>query len=618
MPHRDSETSSRLHSKTHVTSPPLADAEDLRNVTDLLANRVRLAPDHICFEVRKPDASPAGPWQQISTAEFTRTVESLAKGMMATGFAPGDTALIMAPTQYLWAVVDHTILFASGIVVPVYDTATLPQLEATLEDARPTHAFVGTREHGDRILEAAEAAGSTPPSIWVFEAETTAEDSLQALTGLGTGVSDEELLARRLTATLDDVATIVYTSGTTGRPKGALITHRNMTGLTLNTAAEYHYLFKESGNTVLFLPLTHVLGRAVQLVCIASGMRVAHLSSAKDMVPALQTLKPTFLMVVPRVLEKIVDAAAGSAREKRLGWAWRMAHRTALAWGKLAERGGGHTSADPSIGLRISHAIFDRIFYRRIRVLLGGKLEHLLSGAATLRPDISLFFTGIGITVIEGYGLTETTAPLTGGRAGSLVAGSVGVPLPGNEVRIGDNGEVEAKGIGVFAGYRRTEDNAEAFTSDGFFRTGDQGELDSAGRLTLTGRLKDTIITSTGRTIAPNAWEQVVEAHPLVAHATMVGTDRPYLTAIVVLDEEFTNLKTPPGITRCEDPAITADVAAAIAEANRLVSPSERVQAQTLIQIHRSRMDDFVTPTLKLKRRELMRECAPLIEAMYE
>lgn len=523
----------------------------------------------------------------------------------------------MAPTQYLWAVVDQAILFASGIVVPVYDTATLPQLEVTLEDAQPTFAFVGMREHGDRIRQAAAAAGSTPPQIWVLEAQDAADDSLETLKKLGTNTSDESLEERRRTATLDDIATIVYTSGTTGRPKGALITHRNMAGLTVNIGAEYNYLFNDSGNTVLFLPLTHVLGRAVQLACISTGMRVAHLSSTKDMVPALAVLKPTFLMVVPRVLEKIVDAAANSARDKKLSWAWRAAHRTALSWGKLAEAGGGQMAAKASLGLRIRHAVFDRLFYGKLRALLGGKLEHLLSGAATLRPDISLFFTGIGITVIEGYGLTETTAPLTGGRAGALVAGSVGVPLPGNEVRIGENGEVEAKGIGVFAGYRRTEDNAEVFTADGFFRTGDQGELDAAGRLTLTGRLKDTIITSTGRTIAPNAWEQVVEAHPLVAHATMVGTDHPYLTALVVLDDEFTNLKTPPGITRCEDPAITAEIEAVIAEANQLVSPSERVQAQTLIQIHPNRIDDFVTPTLKLKRRELMRECEPLIEAMY-
>ncbi|WP_244301041.1 AMP-dependent synthetase/ligase [Leucobacter insecticola] len=556
MPHSDSKTSSRPLPKTHVSSPLLVDPEGLRNVTDLLADRVRKAPDHVCFEVREPGASPTGPWQPISTKEFANTVEGLAKGMMAAGFAPGDTAVIMAPTQYLWAVVDHAILFAGGIVVPVYDTATLPQLEMTLQDARPTFAFVDTHEHGQQLLES-------------------------------------------------------------GRPKGALITHRNMAGLTVNTAAEYDYPFKDSGNTVLFLPLTHVLGRAVQLVCIASGMRVAHLSSTKDMVPALATVQPTFLMVVPRVLEKIIEAAASSTREKRLGWAWRMAHRTAVAWGRLAERGDGAMTSRPSLGLKLGHAIFDRIFYRRIRALLGGRLEHLLSGAATLRPDISLFFTGIGITVIEGYGLTETTAPLTGGRAGSLVAGTVGVPLPGNEVRIASDGEVEAKGIGVFTGYRRAEDNAEAFTHDGYFRTGDQGVLDDQGRLTLTGRLKDTIITSTGRTVAPNSWEEAVEAHPLVAYATMVGTDRPYLTALIVLDDEYTRLETPRGITRCEDPAITAEIAATITEANRRVSPTEQVQAQTLVQIRPSRMDDFQTPTLKLKRRELMRECAPLADEMY-
>ncbi len=627
----------------HAFTPQTVDIEQTRNVTELLMQRVRTAPAHIAFETRPAGEPLTAPWTQVSTQAFADAVSELAKGLIAAGVKPGDTIMIMAQTQYLWAVVDHAALFAGAVVVPVYDTASATQLEAILVDSRPVHAFVGTAADGERLAQAASNASSSSearaPWISVMSSEplsASAEQSavapatgtLSDLVALGADVADADLEARRLSASLDDVATIVYTSGTTGDPKGAQITHRNLVGQVLNTAAAYSEVVQETGNTVLFLPLTHVLGRALQLICIANGMRVAHLSDPKEVVQSLAVLRPTFLVVVPRVLEKIEAAAAASAAEKKLLPIWRSAHRTAIEWGAYLEAADQRPTLRAPIGLRLRRALYDRVFYSRLRAVMGGRLAYLLSGAATLRPSLATFFRGIGVPVIEGYGLTETTAPLTGGRPGSLRAGSVGTPLPGNEVRIADNGEVLAKGVGVFAGYRNEAHNADAFV-DGYFRTGDLGALAPDGSLTLRGRLKHVLVTSTGRTVSPEHWEHTVEQHPLVAHAALVGTDRPYLTAVVVIDTEaatawFKDRGDAPasalsasGLVVCSDGRLLEEITAAIDRANDAVSPAERVQSWRGLVIGGDRLDEFVTPTMKLKRQVLLTEAEPIISELY-
>lgn len=557
----------------------------------------------------------------MSTRQFTGQVQDLAKGLIASGVQRGETVLIMAPTQYLWAVVDQAALFAGAVVVPVYDTAPTGQLSSIIADARPVVAFAAAPEHRERLIAASALAKTEAPTIWLLESGP--HSPLSALTDLGDSVTDAQLEERRIEAALDDVATIVYTSGTTGSPKGVLITHRNLVGQVLNTAAAYSEVVHERGNTVLFLPLTHVLGRALQLICIANGMRVAHLSDPKEVVQALSILKPTFLVVVPRVLEKIESAAAASARDKHLLPLWRSAQRTAIEWAQYIESGDR-----APVMLRMRRAFFDRLFYSRLRAVMGGRMEYLLSGAAVLRPDLALLFGGLGVPVIEGYGLTETTAPLTGGRPGSLIAGNVGTPLPGNEVRIAPNGEVLARGVGVIAGYRNSQQNEDAFI-DGFFRTGDLGSLDETGALTLTGRLKHVIVTSTGRTISPESWEQNVEQHPMVAHAALVGNDRPYLTALVVIDTEaalswFSERgdSAPEALnaTRfadCRDGRLNEEISAAVSQANAAVSPSERAQAWTAVVLGSEQFDDFVTPTMKLKRQALLEASAPLVDELY-
>lgn len=615
------------------STDPMVDIGGIRNVTELLTTRFAAAPDHIAFETRTPGAPLEKPWKQISTREFMADVTGAAKGLIASGVKAGDTILIMSPTQYLWTVADHAALFTGAIVVPVYDTASDAQLHAIIADARPVAAFAGDRALARRISRAAADAAATPPAVWVFDTggQEDLDDShrsMSDLARLGAEISHDQLEERRLEAELDDVATIVYTSGTTGTPKGALITHRNLVGQVLNTAAAYHEVVKESGNTILFLPLTHVLGRALQLICVANGMRVAHLSNPKEVVQALAILKPTFLVVVPRVLEKIQAAAASSAREKKIEPIWSIASTVAQKWGSHLETRDQDPSAHAPLSLRVQRAFFDRLFYRRLRAVMGDRIEYLLSGAATLQPELARFFRGIGVPIIEGYGLTETTAPLTGGRPGALVAGNVGRPLPGNSVRIAGNGEVLAQGIGVFAGYRDEAQNAQAFF-DGYFRTGDLGTLNADGSLTLSGRLKHVIVTSTGHTVSPEPWQLSVEAHPLVAHAALVGTDRPYLTAVLVLDPEavtewFRTLGETlppeiedPGLLVCDDVRLEAALSGAVDLANATVSPSERVQYWRVIVIGSGRWDDFVTPTMKLKRQALLEAVHPIIDELY-
>lgn len=622
-----------------AVADPLVEISQVRNVTDLLANRCAAAPEHIAFETRERGAALTDPWRQISTGEFADEVAAAAKGLIAVGVEPGDTVLIMASTQYLWAVADQAALFAGAVVVPVYDTASDAQLRAIVADAQPTTAFAGNDALAQRIALAAAAAEAPHPAVWVFtdagqaDFADEAANTMRDLASLGHDVSDDELEDRRRSASLDDVATVVYTSGTTGAPKGALITHRNLVGQVLNTAAAYREVVRESGNTILFLPLTHVLGRALQLICIANGMRVAHLSNPKEVVQALAVLRPTFLVVVPRVLEKIQGAAAASAHEKKLDGVWRSAVNTAERWGSHLEARDRDAAARAPLSLRITHALFDRVFYSRLRAVMGGRIDYLLSGAATLKPELARFFRGIGVPIIEGYGLTETTAPLTGGRPGSLVAGSVGRPLPGNEVRIGSNGEVLAKGLGVFAGYRDPAHNDAAFL-DGYFRTGDLGSLAADGSLTLSGRLKHVIVTSTGRTVSPEPWEAEVETEPLVMHAALVGTDRPFLTALLVIDpdaatEWFASRGAAVPAELLHDGVTVLDIDApvyrefhtaldaAITEANATVSPSERVQYWRAVTVGEDSLPEFVTPTMKLKRQALLDEFEPAIEKLY-
>lgn len=603
------------------STPALVDVGDYRNITDLLVRRVSVAADHVAFDV--PVAGRSS-WRPVTTGEFLTEVEALAKGFIAAGVEPGDSVAILAPTRYEWAVADLASWFAGGVVVPVYESSSPTQVRAIVADANVVLGVGGTPEH-TRTLRTAFARTETG-ALGAWSMDAAGGGSLADLTARADEVTDETLAQRRTTAGPDSPATIVYTSGTTGEPKGAILTHRNFLGQVLNIAAAYGEIVQPAGNTVIFLPLAHVLARGLQLICLASGMRIAHLSDPTTVVAALGTLRPTFLVVVPRVLQKISAAAGAKAAARGLSRVWGAAVRTAREWGDRQERADAGEELPRAIGLGIRHTVFERLFFGRLRGVMGDRVEYILSGGAHLDPQLSLFFRGIGVPIIEGYGLTETTAPLTGNLPGRTRSGTVGLPLPGSTVRISAEGEVLAGGVGVFSGYRNPAHNADAFV-DGYFRTGDLGRLDDSGRLVLGGRLKDVIVTAHGKTVVPAHWENTVEASPLVSHAVVVGEGRAYLSALLVLDpqecalwarEHGVDLESSltTELVEIPDPRLRAELDRVVASANSLVSRSEQVKRFAMVFADPEDRT-LITPTMKIKRRVAIDKASDAVAALY-
>lgn len=584
-----------------------------RNVTDLLVQRAEKAPHHAAFDVATGD----GTWRQVSTVRFLGEVRRLAKGFIAAGVAPGDALAIMASTRYEWAVTDLAAWFAGAVVVPVYETSSPVQVAGIVSDAGVVLGVGGTEAQTGRLADAFAETGAGRLGAYAMDPADRVGGGIRTLDDLRSradDVTDAVLERHRTAADLDAPATIVYTSGTTGEPKGAVLTHRNFLGQVLNIAAAYGEVVHEQGNTIIFLPLAHVLARGLQLICLANGMRIAHLSDPSTVVETLSVLRPTFLVVVPRVLERIQAAAAQKADAAHLGRVWRAAVTTAVSGGRAAER-----STDGRAPASVRQRLFEALFFRRLRAVMGGRVDYILSGGARLDPEVSLFFRGIGVPVIEGYGLTETTAPLTGNLPGDIRAGTVGRPLPGSTVRIGEDGEILAKGIGVFRGYRDPAHDADAFV-DGFFRTGDLGRFDAEGRLIIEGRSKDVIVTSTGKTVVPAPWEFAVEADPLVSHAVMIGEGRSYLTALIVLDpDEAARQGDAPAagqLREIPDEGLRARIQRSIDAANALVSRSEQVRRFTVIAADLADTT-IITPTLKIKRRVLLERGSDVVAALY-
>lgn len=606
-----------------TSAPALAVREDLRNATDILAERVRLHPRHVAFQVRR-----GGGWRDVTTREFGGDVLRLAKGLLAAAVAAGDTVVLMAATRYEWAVADLASWYAGGVVVPIYPTSSVAQVTAILADTAPVLAIVGGDAEREVVRAAAERAGRGPLPIWSMD-ERAGED-LEALAARGTEVPEAEVEERRQRAGPDDVASIVYTSGATGVAKGVLITHGNLVREVLQVAAAYPSVVNDRASTVIFLPLSHVLARALQLLALAAGMRAAHVSDTSEVLPALAEIRPTFLVVVPRVLQKIQGKALAKAEEKGLGRLFRAAIDTAIAWGRHLEEKDETGAARASLPLRARHAFFDRLFYARLRRLMGWRVEVLLSGAAPLEARLSLFFRGIGIPVIEGYGLTETTAPCTGNRPGAIRSGTVGPPIPGATIRIAPDGEVLVKGVGVTPGYRDPAENESAFV-DGFLRTGDLGSLDEKGRLTLSGRVKDIIVTAGGKNVVPGPWESFVEADPIVAHAVMVGEGKPFPAALILMARDelaawaqrhgrpaLAALARDPNARTVDDPGVRASIGAVVARANEAVSRAEQVRRFRVLLADVREETGHLTPTLKLKRSAFLRDFAEAVEELYQ
>lgn len=600
----------------------LVDLPATSNTTDLLLRTYDADPARALFALRSD-----GRWRDVPASEFLAQVSALAKGLMARGVQPGDAVAVMSKTRYEWTVADVAIWFAGAATVPIYETSSAHQVAWILEDARPAVVFVEDGHKADIVRDAAARAGRSDATTVV---RLTTEDlgdeaTLASFGAAGQAVSDGALEAARSSRGLADAASIVYTSGTTGRPKGCVITHGNFALFAVNTLEFLpEFLQQENARTLMFLPLAHVLARAVQVVCFTGGIKLAHSGSAAQLLEDLTTFRPTFLLAVPRIFEKIHATAGQRAAEAGKGRLFAAAERTAVAYSRAVDaraRGG----RGPSAVLRASHAVFDRILYPRLRSVFGGEVTYTVSGASPLSEHLTHFFRGAGILVQEGYGLTESTAPCTVNTVPLTRVGSVGIPMPGTSVRLDDDGEVQVRGAGIFAGYYRNEQaTAEAFTADGYFRTGDLGSLDEDGFLTITGRKKDLLVTAGGKNVAPGPLEETLRENPLVSQAVVVGEGRPFIGALLSLDREalgpWAAAHGKPDLTAGQavtDADVLAELQGAVDGANATVSQAEQIRRFTVLDAEFTVESGHLTPTLKLKRAAVVADHAEALEGLY-
>ncbi|MFN3925129.1 MAG: AMP-dependent synthetase/ligase, partial [Pseudarthrobacter sp.] len=504
--------------------PPLVVVPPETNITDLVLRQAAKASNPALFS--RLDAS--GAWQDISATDFLADVRALAKGLMASGVGAGDRVGIMSRTRYEWSLVDFAIWFAGAVSVPIYETSSPSQVAWNLGDSGAVAAFGEAAHHEDTIRQAVTAEALTAlQHVWQLEG-----NGLDALREAGRGVSDDDLEARRKTAGLRDTATIIYTSGTTGRPKGCELTHGNFVELSDNALAIIGEIVHENAKTIMFLPLAHVFARFISVLAMAAGTTVAHTPDIKNLLADLQSYEPTFILAVPRVFEKVYNSALTKAEDGGKGAIFHKAADTAIAYSKARQDG------RIGLGLKLRHALFDKLVYGKLRAAMGGHVAHAVSGGGPLGERLGHFFQGIGLQVLEGYGLTETTAPISVNTPSRIKIGSVGKPLPGNSVKIAEDGEILAKGVCVMRGYYQRPDLTDETFEDGWLRTGDIGRLDEDGFVWITGRKKEIIVTAGGKNVIPALLEDQIRADALVSQVLVVGDNRPFIGALVTLDQE--------------------------------------------------------------------------------
>ncbi|UVJ40711.1 long-chain fatty acid--CoA ligase [Arthrobacter sp. CJ23] len=600
----------------------LVEADELSNVTDLLLERQAHSPNGALYAVNGPNG-----WSNITASRFLAEVTALAKGLIAGGLSAGDPVAVMSRSSYEWTLADFAIWMAGGVTVPIYETSSASQVEWILVDSGARRVLVeDTAKAGlvQGVVSGSVLLGDTPVAVIRMEHDGDAPN-LASLAAAGGGISDTELERHRSAATLSDVASIVYTSGTTGKPKGCQITHGNFVLVARNVVPFLPELLMRPGaRTLMFLPLAHVLARAVQVVCLDAGITLGHSAGAAGLMADLGTFKPTFLLAVPRIFEKVHAGAGHKATLAGKGRLFAAASAAAVEHSTAVERAARGAGPGPGWLLRSKHTFFDRLLYPKVRGVFGGNVTHTVSGAGPLSRREAHFFSGAGIPVLEGYGLTETSAPCTVNTPAMTRIGTVGIPLPGTTIRIAEDGEVLVKGIGVFKGYHANEAATAAAFVDGFFRTGDLGSLDEDGFLTIAGRKKDLLVTAGGKNVAPAPLEEKIREHRLVGQAVVVGEGRPYVAALVYLDSEAladwcaergTAVLTP--AEAAADPEIRAAVQGAVDEANMLVSKAESIRSFAFVDAELSVGSGHLTPSLKLRRAAVMSGFSAEIDKLY-
>lgn len=596
----------------HYTTPGESiEIRDDQTIYSLLTERLARTGADTVIAAKK--IGP-GRWQNVTTGEFHERVVSAAKGLIALGIAKGDAVTIFSSTRLEWGILDFALAAVGAVSVPIYDTDSAPQAQRIMNDSAVKLAFADNRERFDR-LDSVKDRCPALKQILMIEG-----NALGALEGLGVAVSDEELNERVATVRADDLATIVYTSGSTGNPKGAELTHKNFVSITISASQALHeVVLDDHPRLLLFLPLAHCFARFIQYASIASDDGVVgYLPDTKTLLPDLRSFEPTYLLGVPRVFEKVYNAASHKAGA---GWKGRLfvkAAEAARVWSRKEQAGEQHTFAEIA-----ERAKYETLVYRTVRGALGPKIKYVACGGAPLSLDLAHFYNGIGLPMIQGYGMTETAAPFAATRVTDNVIGTVGQPAPGSSIRISDEGELQVKGPNVFRGYHNLpEKTAEAFTADGWLRTGDLAEIDDAGRIIITGRIKDIIITAGGKNVSPIPLEEEIAKCPIVEHCVVVGDQRPFIGALVTLDPESLALWLPAHGLSTETPvdrlatnaAVREEIQQYVDKANATVSRAESVRKFAVLDTQFTQENKCLTPSLKVVRPAVNRVFADVID----
>ncbi|MFB6713283.1 MULTISPECIES: AMP-dependent synthetase/ligase [unclassified Streptomyces] len=565
-----------------------------------------------------------GHWRDVAAATFRDEVLALAKGLIAHGVRFGDRVALMSRTRYEWTLFDFALWTIGAQSVPVYPTSSAEQVFWMLHDADVSAVMV---EHEDHAMTIASVIDRLPrlQRLWQLDA-----DALTELVGAGAHVEDEVVHRHRRAVTPESVATIIYTSGTTGRSKGCVITHANFMFETDTMASRWQSVFRsrpgDEAATLLFLPLAHVFGRMVEVAAVRGRVKLGHQPelSAKALMPDLVSFRPTFILAVPYIFEKVFNAARRKAEAEGRAGPFDKAVDIAVKYAEAMEERAFGAGPGPSAGLRVQHQFFDKVVYKKVREAMGGRIRHAMSGGSGMERRLGLFFEGAGVTVYEGYGLTESTAAATANPPERTRYGTVGQPIPGTTVHIAEDGEVWVHGANVFAGYLGAPEATDAVLRDGWLATGDLGALDEEGYLTITGRKKEILVTSGGKSVSPAGLEERVRAHPLVAQCIVVGNDRPYIAALVTVDQEAVDhwlamqgrvpMRTEELV---RDPDLEMEVRRAVVAANTAVSQAESIRTFRILAHPFSEEHGLLTPSLKLKRKAIETAYAVEVDALY-
>jgi long-chain acyl-CoA synthetase len=577
---------------------------DSANLTETLLARAAEQPDKVVMR-RKEGTG----WRDITAREFADEVARVAGGLVAAGIESGDRVAIMSRTRYEWTVIDYAIWTAGAVAVPIYETSSASQIEWIVSDSGAKAVFIENDDHEKAVASVRDDLPGLA-HVWRMDALPSRPDDAEVPAGDG-------LDERRASRTAGDLATIIYTSGTTGRPKGCEITHGNLVATARNViegALSEVFTFADS-STLLFLPLAHVFARLIEVGCVEAGVALGHTPDLTGLVEDLGTFHPTFLLAVPRVFEKVYNGAEQRAAADGKGRIFHMAADTAIAYSR---------ADSPGLGLRIKHAVFDRLVYGKLRDAVGGRVTHAVSGGAALGERLGHFFNGVGIKILEGYGLTEMTAAVTINLPSANRIGTVGQPVPGTTIRIADDGEILLKGPNIFAGYWQNEAATKEALVDGWFRTGDLGQLDDDGYLKITGRKKEIIVTAGGKNVAPGPIEDLLRAHPLISQCMVVGDGRKFVGCLITLDPEALEPwqeqhgKSSLSMAElAEDPDIIKEIDAAVAATNTSVSRAEAIKKYRILEIDFTEETGYLTPSLKVKRNLVLKDFDDEIEALY-